>query len=173
MILSLPIIKTEEADIRRIGTVIHDLNTLVNNSLSIAIEPSFILDTGCFEEYQKKRILPDLIVQNCEKQFKKHNFNQMDMYLSVYKDCMMNITPITVSVSYSTLYNAIVSLYERWYDLKPRAKRTSLRLNPSDTYPAILFQPHRETELTTLTRHPKTGKLLQIRLLIFLEKSRI
>lgn len=161
MIFSIPIIEARQIDIKKIGTVVQELNTLALHSKSISIEPSVILDTGCFEEYQKTRILSDKMVQSCIEQLKKHKFEQVDMYLSVYKDCMMDSRPLVVSVSYSTIYNAIVLLYERWFDLKPAAKRTALRIDTSDTFPAILIQSHRDAELSTITCHPKTGKILQ------------
>lgn len=159
MVLSLPISDPKLTDIGRIGVTIKDLNTLAINS-PISIEPSVIIDTECFEEYLHTRILPNHIVQSCLAYLSRMNIVQVDLYLSVYKECFINDTPITVSSSFSNIHNAIVSCYERWFDGKPFSRRTVLHLDPSDTYPAILFQPHRETELATITRHPTTGKLM-------------
>ena len=161
MVFSLPIQEPNKADIRKIGITIQEINILLMSKCSVTIEPSVIINTECFEEYLKNRILPEQIVKTCLEHFKRFNFAQVDIYISVYKDCMVNNTPITVSVSYATIYNAIVALYERWFDMKPFSRRTVLHLKPSDTYPAILFQPHREVELSTITRHPKTGILIR------------
>lgn len=161
MVFSLPIIDTNQTDIRKLGTIIQELNTLTINSSSISIEPSVVIDTDCFEDYRKSRILSDRVVLSCIEHLKRMCLSRVDMYLSFYRDCLVDDTPVTIPVSFSALYNAIVALYERWFDGKPFARRSVLHIQPIDTFPAILFQPHREEELTTITRHPSTGKLMQ------------
>ena len=161
MVFSLPIKNAYQTDIKKVGKTIQELNTIATNSDFVTIESSVVLDTDCFESYVNTRILSDQIVRSCIEYCEKCGFTEVDMYLSVYKDCLINVTPISVSVSFSKIYNAIVSLYERWFDAKPASKRIVLRIDPSETYPSILIQPHREVELTTVTRHPGTGKLFR------------
>ncbi len=159
MVFVLPNNAINLEDASKVGLMIHDLNTLSKNSL-ISIEPSVIITTEVFEEYLDSRIVPEQIVQSCLDCFEKLEITQVDAFISTYNSCYINSTPISATVSYSSIFNTITALFDRWFDSKPRSQRIIQRLAPSFTYPAILFQPHRETELNTITRHPQTGMLL-------------
>ena len=159
MVSILPI--REDVQEKKLGKLAFRLNQLASVQNDFQIEQSMVLTTDCFCDYMDNRFLPDDIVKKCVSLLSQFHADKVDVYLSVYIDCLIDDRPKTVSFSYSGIHNAIREFYEGWFDAKPFAQRSVRHLAPSDTYPAILIQPHREHELSTVTINPKTGELMK------------
>lgn len=159
MVSILPI--REDVQEKKLGKLAFRLNQLASVQNDFQIEQSMVLTTDCFCDYMENRFLPDDIVKKCVSLLSQFHADKVDVYLSVYIDCLIDDRPKTVSFSYSGIHNAIREFYEGWFDAKPFAQRSVRHLAPSDTYPAILIQPHREHELSTVTINPKTGELMK------------
>ncbi len=153
MVSILPI--REDVQEKKLGKLAFRLNQLASVQNDFQIEQSMVLTTDCFCDYMENRFLPDDIVKKCVSLLSQFRADRVDVYLSVYIDCLIDDRPKTVSFSYSGIHNAIREFYEGWFDAKPFAQRSVRHLAPSDTYPAILIQPHREHELSTVTINPK------------------
>ncbi len=159
MVSILPI--REDVQEKKLGKLAFRLNQLASVQNDFQIEQSMVLTTDCFCDYMENRFLSDDIVKKCVSLLSQFHADKVDVYLSVYIDCLIDDRPKTVSFSYSGIHNAIREFYEGWFDAKPFAQRSVRHLAPSDTYPAILIQPHREHELSTVTINPKTGELMK------------
>lgn len=159
MVSILPI--REDVQEKKLGKLAFRLNQLASVQNDFQIEHTVVLDTDCFSAYMENRYLPDELIGQCVSLLSQFHVDKVDVYLSVYIDCLIDDRSITVSLSHSGIHNAIREFYEGWFDAKPYAQRSVRHLAPADTYPAILIQPHREHELSTVTINPRTGELMK------------
>ena len=143
------------------GLLIHQLYLLSSSNACYRIEPSIIIDNSHFLFYKQTSMLQEDLVEEILGLLDGLQITEVDIFPSFYKDCMISSNPIKIRVSHINLQNAITNIYNRWYDGKSYAQRIVRHLEESETYPAILIQPHRNQELTMITRHPRTGSLMR------------
>ena len=143
------------------GLLIHQLFLLSSPNACYRIEPSIIIDNSHFLFYKQTSILQEGLVEEVLGLLDSLQITEADVYPSFYKDCLSSSNPIKIRVSHINIQNAITSIYNRWYDGKSYSQRIVRHLEESETYPAILIQSHRNQELTMITRHPRTGRLMR------------
>lgn len=145
---------------RMYGKLIYQLSLLSMQNDYYRIETSLIIDCSTFLSYKQSMDLPEGIVQEIVIQLEMLKMVEVDLYPSFYEDCLIDPHPITIRVTNTNVRNAITAIYDRWFDGKAYVQRKTRHLKEQDTYPAVLIQPHCAHELSMITRHPRTGKLM-------------
>lgn len=143
------------------GKLIYQLNLLTDTNDGYRIETSLVVDCVTFLSYKETSILPDGLVEKTVHLLEKLGVKKADFYPSFYEDCLIDSSPITVRVTNTNVHNALTAIYDRWFDGKPYVQRKIRHLEDKNTYPAVLIQPHYSQEQSMITRHPRTGKLMQ------------
>ena len=160
MVFQITEYNNSNIDEQTYGKLIYQLNILATPNVYYKVETSVIIDCASFLSYKQAHIIPDELIEGILKQLNERQIIEADFFLSFYKDCLIELNPITVRITNTNVRNAITAIFERWFDGKPYARRKIQHLNDQDTYPAILIQPHRTQELSMITRHPCTGQLM-------------
>lgn len=141
------------------GEKVCQLWKLHNKYKSFRTEQSVIISTDEFRYYIETRFLSDGFINKCIQKISMLESEIIDFYISVDEDCYISEPIIAVVFSKVNVHNTIIKIYERWFDIKSLTFRTVHKLSPTQTYPAIIVQPHRDDEQITLTRNQKTGAL--------------
>lgn len=162
MITAFPLERNDYHDESSYGKLICSLCSLSADKAEYHIEPSIIIDNEEFAIFIRTQVIPDNDIKRIIELVQMLNMKQLAIYPSFYKDCLVNPEPIIANATPENLQNAFSTLYKRWSSEKSYVQRKIQHIADSDTYPALLIQSNRFVEQKTITRHPRSGKVLEI-----------
>lgn len=147
------------------GKMIYQLSLLSVPNDYYRIETSYVIDRAAFLSYKRASILPEGLVERIVEQLNKLQIVEADFYSNpeeFYSEYYpFDIELFTIRVTNTNVRNTITTIYNRWFDGSSYATRRIFHKEEYDTYPVILIQPHCREELSVVTRHPDTGRLLR------------
>lgn len=152
------------SDSRLYGETIFRLSQLTHKISEKNIADTIVLSSDFFERYIENRYINEDIITDCIKELGIININEdadIVVSMSVYKECNINNESITTRANPTSIKNALISIYERWFDGKPYSYRIAHKLKKEETYPSIYIQCYSNSKLfSMITRHPSSGELM-------------
>ena len=166
-LLSVPTdnsVPTDHDEIKRYyGTNLSHLIRLVRHIDPASIAYTLVSANDLFIQFLKTRDIADTIIYDLLKKlrFRYNDIPPLIVSTSCFLDCYVKKSVIVNEVTFSTLRNAIITLYESWHDGKCYTKRIVDNLHEQDTYPAIFIQPHVEKLHSIITHNSVNGSLYE------------